>query len=551
MMAHTNSRRAVYSDSKEKERDGSRKSVSSDDVYLARLGKKPVLRRNFGMLSVLGFSCTILVTWEGIACLFIQPLFNGGPAGAIYGFIFVWIGTACVFAVLSELASMAPTSGGQYHWVAMLAPPSSTKFLSYLCGWLTLIGWQATFATACYLDGTMIQGLAVLTNPAYVPAYWHATMYYWAVVAFGVGINVVGRNVLPRFEGLILVVHILGFFAVLIPLLSLAEFGDAKTVFTEFNNEGGWPTQGLSVMVGLTGSIFAFAGGDAAVHMSEEITHATTAVPRSILLSVLINGSLGFAMLLAFLFCLGDLDRALASPTGYPFMEVFLSGTGSRGGAAAMAAIVVTVCICSATGMLAAASRQFWAFSRDRGVPGWRVWSQVNPQTAIPTYAVAVTTTIASLLALIPLGSSIAFNQLCAMSISGLNLSYILVASLLLWRRTTGAISHSNPSSRPSSLVTAPEKNLVWGPFHIPGLWGVTINILAILYALIAVFFSFWPMVTPVTVQTMNFSVVGTVGVLVLSVVYYFLVARGVYGGPVVEVDSSSLGGLVGGGRGR
>ncbi len=38
---------------------------SRDDVALARLGKKPVLKRNFGFLTILGFSCTVLITWEG------------------------------------------------------------------------------------------------------------------------------------------------------------------------------------------------------------------------------------------------------------------------------------------------------------------------------------------------------------------------------------------------------------------------------------------------------------------------------------------------------
>lgn len=39
--------------------------VSRDDAALARLGKKPVLKRNFGFMTILGFSCTILITWEG------------------------------------------------------------------------------------------------------------------------------------------------------------------------------------------------------------------------------------------------------------------------------------------------------------------------------------------------------------------------------------------------------------------------------------------------------------------------------------------------------
>ncbi|KAL8750575.1 MAG: hypothetical protein Q9199_006981 [Rusavskia elegans] len=31
---------------------------------------------------------------------------SGGPAGLIYGFLFVWVGTLCVFTTLGELASM-------------------------------------------------------------------------------------------------------------------------------------------------------------------------------------------------------------------------------------------------------------------------------------------------------------------------------------------------------------------------------------------------------------------------------------------------------------
>ena len=31
---------------------------------------------------------------------------SGGPAGLVYGFLFVWVGVLCVFTTLSELVSM-------------------------------------------------------------------------------------------------------------------------------------------------------------------------------------------------------------------------------------------------------------------------------------------------------------------------------------------------------------------------------------------------------------------------------------------------------------
>lgn len=43
------------------------KLASNHDTFLlARLGKKQVLKRNFGFMTMVAFSCTILVTWEGV-----------------------------------------------------------------------------------------------------------------------------------------------------------------------------------------------------------------------------------------------------------------------------------------------------------------------------------------------------------------------------------------------------------------------------------------------------------------------------------------------------
>ncbi|KUL82168.1 hypothetical protein ZTR_09559 [Talaromyces verruculosus] len=527
-----------------REVEGSSSSKHRDEADLARLGKRSVLKRSFGFLAVLGFSTTILITWEGLFTTFLQPLQNGGPAGAVYGYIFVWAGTAAIFAMLSEMVSMAPTSGGQYHWCSMLASPRAMKFSSYVTGWLTVVGWQATFATACYLTGTMIQGLIALTNASYVPHAWHSTLLYWSVVAFGLVINTVGgATLLPKFEGLILVLHVVGFFAVLIPLVYMSDHSSAKDVFATWVNDGGWETQGVSFFVGLIGVVFAFAGGDAAVHLAEETRNAPKIVPISLMFSVALNGVLGFAMLVASLFCLGDLELDLESPTGYPFMAIFLQGTGSVAGATTMAAIVVVMALCATTGMLATSSRMFWAFARDRGVPGWRLWSQISPRAGVPVNAVIFTATVSTLLGLIPLGSSVAFNDLTSMSTSGLYLSYMVCCILLLYRRLTGGIiDPSEPSNADMSPADYEQKvntagaKLVWGPFHVKGIFGVAINVFAIVYLLITVFFSFWPPAAEVTVSTMNYSAVGTVGTMALSLLYYFIRARHVYEGPIVEI---------------
>lgn len=63
-------------------------------------------QRNFGFMSMLGFSCTIMITWEGLFTVFVYGLTDGGPAGLIYGFLFCWLGYFCVVASLAEMVSM-------------------------------------------------------------------------------------------------------------------------------------------------------------------------------------------------------------------------------------------------------------------------------------------------------------------------------------------------------------------------------------------------------------------------------------------------------------
>lgn len=124
----------------------------------------------------------------------------------------------------------------------------------------------------------MLVALAQLNYPDYAPQLWQATLAYWAVMAVAILINVTASKILPKLESFILVLHLLGFFAVLIPLVHVSdhrcvdldvdakldqlapEKASAHDVFTKFNNGGGWSTTALSVFVGLLGNVFATYG---------------------------------------------------------------------------------------------------------------------------------------------------------------------------------------------------------------------------------------------------------------------------------------------------
>ena len=80
--------------------------VTRDDKEMAYLGKKQQLKRNFGFMSIVGFSCTLMITWEGMFSVFIYGLEDGGPAGLVYGYLFCWLGYFTVVASLAEMISM-------------------------------------------------------------------------------------------------------------------------------------------------------------------------------------------------------------------------------------------------------------------------------------------------------------------------------------------------------------------------------------------------------------------------------------------------------------
>ncbi|KAF3491965.1 uncharacterized protein GIQ15_01482 [Arthroderma uncinatum] len=511
----------------------------ADREELRRLGKKQVLRRGFRFLSILGFSCAVLITWEASLILFLTGLQNGGHAGIVYGYIVIWVGNLAVFTTLSELVSMAPTSGGQYHWVAMLAPKSSSKFLSYITGWLTVAGWQAGFASACFLTGSMIQGLVTLTNPSYSPKSWHTALILWAVALYCVFINAVTSRLLPAFEKIALAFHIVGFLAVLIPLVKFGVKNDASLVFKNFINEGGWSSQGVSFLVGLIGNAFAFLGLDGAYHMSEEIQNPSITVPRSIILTLFINGSLGLAMLIATLFSIVNLPAALASPTGFPFMEIFVQATGSIAGSATMASVIVTLALFANCNYLASTSRMTWSFARDRGLPGWKALAKVERRTEVPLTSVLVTAAITILLSLIVIGSTTAFNIIVSLTVACLYVSYLTATILLLYHRCTGSVSYpSSTTNTGPALANTTGARLVWGPWHVRGALGIAINIFGCIYLTVILIFSFFPAKAVPTAGDMNYSVVIWAFVVVFSVVYYLAYARRVYEGPLVEVDT-------------
>jgi len=139
--------------------------------------------------------------------------------------------------------------------------------------------------------------------------------------------------------------------------------------------------------------------------------------------------------------------------------------------------------------------------------------SQVKPGWKIPLNSVLITFLITTLLSLINIGSTVAFNAIGSLAVSALLATYIISFTCLILRRLRGE--------------PLPPRRWSLGRF------GIYINLGAVLFLAVIWVFIFFPVKTPVTASTMNWNAVIFGGTMTFAICYYVLVGRKTYTAPV------------------
>ncbi|KAL3444828.1 amino acid transporter [Aspergillus insuetus] len=470
------------------------------------------LQKRFSTLNVLAVCVTLMATWEAMGGVFAGGFIAGGPVALLYGYLLALAGTMATCLSLAELASLSPTSAGQIHWTAVLAPPQYARLYSWVTGWITTLGWQAFTASAAFLGATMIQGLVVLQYENYHFERWHGTLIYWAILLLAFLVNTVGIRAMPMIENGILVFHVATFFAVLIPLVVLSSHKSADYVFATFENSSGWENDGVAWFLGLLSAAYVLVGYDGACHLSEEMHNASVTLPRVMIGTIALNSILGLGFLFALLFCLGDTESVLNTTTGFPIIQIFYNTTGSHAATAALMSPFICVAVASTFGLLASTSRTTWAFARDNGLPFSGALSKIHTPSTLPLNSITASTAFMALLGLINIGSTTAFNAIVSLSVVSLYISYLIPIILHLVRRVTGPQLH-------------------YGPFTLGRRLGPVLNILGVVYSTVIVVFLFFPPYQPVTPENMNYACVVFGAVLGCSGVVWVVRGRTVYEG--------------------
>lgn len=153
------------------------------DELVEAQGHARVLRKNFSTLASLGLGFGITNSWIGYAAAFGANVVYGGPQNVIFALLVATFVQYFITLGLSEIASSFPSSGGQYHAVWLLATPKSRRFLAFVVGFWSIIGWWVVTCSGISVAAVAVSGLVQFWFPDFVATNWNLYLIYLAVIA--------------------------------------------------------------------------------------------------------------------------------------------------------------------------------------------------------------------------------------------------------------------------------------------------------------------------------------------------------------------------------
>ncbi|KAF7321187.1 Amino acid transporter [Mycena chlorophos] len=421
---------------------------------------------------------------------------------------------------LGEICAKYPTSAGAYYWCFRLAPPKHRLLVSWINGWLTMVGVWTVSLSVTFGTAQLVVAGAGIYAPDLGLKPWHTYVIFLGVTAVTVFFCIFGNSILPTIDTISAYWTLLGVIVILVATSAKAASGRHSAAFAlgHFDaSPSGW-TPGWGFFIGLLppgrSRPYTFSAIGMIASMAEEVHDPSHDLPRAITWSIPIGFLTGVVFLVPLLFTLPDIATLLAVTSGQPIGVMFELIMGSKGGGFGLWFIIFGIGMFCAISISCAASRATWAFARDSAIPFPSTFSRVNPHlgggSGVPLNAILLSTTIQLLLGLIYLGSSAAFNAFVGVAVMCLGASYAMPVALSLYA------GRSEVRDSPFSL----------------GRWGPALNGLAVLWVVFEMVLFSMPAVVPVTTVSMNYASVVFVGFGTFSGVWYLVGGRHRYKGP-------------------
>jgi amino acid transporter len=419
--------------------------VKRDEERLAELGYRQELHRGWSAFTNFAISFTIISVLAGCFTNFALAWNNGGPIAASWGWPILCALVLMVAFSMAELTSKYPTAGGPYWWAHDLGG----KGWSWMTGWFNIVGLLGIVASVGYGAAIFLNILLGLYGLDIFGINFGDTehilseqfLLFLIIMVLYTLVNIFADRLLGLINNISVGWHLLGV-AIILALLWIVPDSHQSVdfVFTEkFNVNGafGGSTTALGfwllvVPVGFVLTMYTQTGYDASAHTAEETRGAAKAAAQGVWRSVFYSALIGWLLILSFLFAAID-PAAVDEGAGY---STFIFTSALDSWAAKMVILIATVgqLFCGAAG-LTSASRTWYAFSRDRAIPGWYIFRRVN-RDRVPFNAV-IGVSLFSLAISIPalFGENnvpFAFFALTGICTVGLYIAYILPVYLRL-----------------------------------------------------------------------------------------------------------------------
>ncbi|MDQ3729225.1 MAG: amino acid permease, partial [Actinomycetota bacterium] len=418
---------------------------TDDERTLAELGYKQSLGRAWSGFTNFAISFTIISVLAGTFTTFAFAWQNGGPIAVSIGWPIVCAFVLMVALSMAELTSKYPTAGGPYWWAHALGG----KGWSWMTGWFNIVGLVGIVASVAYGAAFFLYTLLGLYEVDFLGMDFAAGdsvlgdtfVLFLFILALVTVLNIFGHRALAILNNISVGWHVLGV-AVVIGLLIFVpdQHQDAGFVFGEkINNSGSFDGSTTSLgfwffvlPIGFLLAMYTQTGYDASAHTAEETRNAAITAAQGVWRSVFFSALIGWFLLLAFLFAANDVD-AINKAAGF-VGAIFTSALDPWAAKLVILIAVIGQLFCVAAG-LTSASRTWYAFSRDRAIPGWALFSRVN-RDRVPSYAVLAISFFAFLITIPALFGSndipFAFFAITGICTVGLYLAYILPIYLRL-----------------------------------------------------------------------------------------------------------------------
>jgi amino acid permease (GABA permease) len=331
---------------------------------------------------------------------------------------------------VAELVSAYPTSGGLYFTISRLAPAHMVPSVSWITGWINLLGQIAGVASSEYGGAAMLLAAVSIGRDFDYEITPDRTVGVMAALTVLTGVvNSLSTKWMERMTKTYVLFHVAVLVACSIALLVMTKDKHSSSyVFTNVTPDSGWNPAGFSFLFGFLSVSWTMTDYDATAHITEEIDEPEIKAPWAISMAMLFTYVAGFLFTIVLCYCMGPLDTEdsiLLSTLAQPVAQLFYNSLGKTGG------LVFTVCgfiiikfVCFTA--MQSLARTVFAFSRDKLLPFSNVWTKVSPLTGTPLYAVWISTFWCIAINLVGLGSFAAINGVFNITAIALDWSYII-----------------------------------------------------------------------------------------------------------------------------